>query len=73
MTLVRHVVAAVLSQRGIVTPAEVYASITRKGVALPLRKYASTGKAKQAVRVCLVNARKRGPILSPVEGFYRKP
>lgn len=72
MSLIRHVVAHVLSQRGMITPAEVYASLTRKGVAEPLRRYSSTGKAKQAVRVCLVKAKRRGLIFSPVQGFYRK-
>lgn len=72
MTLVRAVIAAVLSQRGIVTPAEVYDSLTRKGIPVPLRRYSSAGKARQAVRLSLCYGRKRGLIFSPAAGFYRR-
>lgn len=72
MSLVRHVVACVVSQRGVITPAEVYHSLTRKGVAIPLRRYANVNVAKQAVRMALLKAKLSGRIRSPMAGFYSK-
>lgn len=73
MSLAKHVVAAVLSKKGMITPAEVYASLTVKGIAIPLRKYSNVESAKQAVRMALVRAKYAGRIHSPAVGFYSKP